>query len=231
MENKILATIGTITKKEQLSPVHPDDCKAMVLETSKPFPGYHGKNLPENNIPESLFLINRSNYSDEKLIRAIQTIKKGEYPRFDATPCSFTFQNSDVEGIRFKYLRDKDVREVIRLFGEHGIFFKDKKQIAPYSSIIRIRKFFKMQEPEQGIYVDIVSENHFYFEIPALLPWDTFEKITLEIKYNTEDSNFDAAMVYVYTETGILDLVRIFSVERDIEKLKLLRQKYLDKLK
>jgi hypothetical protein len=231
MGKKLYASIGTITKKEQLRQVNVDNCKALVLETSNPFPGYHGKNLPENSMPESLFFINKSNYTDEQIVRAIMAIKKGDYPGFDATPCTITLQNSNVDGVRFKYLKDKDVKEVVELFGKQNIFFKDKKQIAPYESIIRIRKFFEMKELEPGIFIDVDCENQFYIETPALLSWDTFEKITLDIKYNIEDSNFDAAMVYIYTSKGILDLVRIFNTDKDVEKLRFLRSKYLEKLK
>ena len=231
MNKDTLTTLGTITKKEQLRSVDLEKCKSLLLETSNPFPGYHGHNLPEKSVPESLFLITKINYSDEEIIRAIQKIKQSTHPEFDATPCSISLQNSTSYGIRFKDLSYAEVPEVVKLFGKYGILFKDKKQVVPYDSVIHIRKFFKMNEAEDGIYIDAECTNQFYLRLPKPLTWDLFEKMTISLKYNIEDSNFDAALVYIYTEKGIVDLVRIFNFDYSIEKLKLIRHKYLEKLK
>ena len=55
--------------------------------------------------------------------------------------------------------------------------------------------------------------------------------MTTELKYNLEDSNFDAALVYVYTATSILDLIRIFDVNSSVAKLNDIKRKYLEKIK
>ena len=226
-----IATVGTITKKEQLRSVDLEKCKSLVLETSNPFPGYHGHNLPENNIPGSLFIVTKTHYSDETIVRAIQMIKQTGCPEFDATPCTVMLQNKEVDAIRFKLLSYKDVMEVVQLFNKNDIAFRDKKTVQPYDTLISIRKFFKIKKVEEGIYSDLECKNQYYFEIPRLLSWDSFEKITMNLKYNIEDSNFDAALVFIYTEKGIVDLVRIFNAEMNIDTLKLLRRKYLEKIK
>ena len=231
MNKDTLTTVGTITKKEQLRSVDLEKCKSLLLETSNPFPGYHGHNLPGNDIPESLFLITKTNYTDEEIIRAIQAIKQGACPEFDATPCTILLQNNASYGIRFKHLSYEEVPEVVKLYGEQGILFKDKKKVMPYDSVIHIRKFFKMNEAEEGIYIDTECTNQFYLQIPKPLTWDLFEKMTINLKYNIEDSNFDAALVYIYTEKGIIDLIRIFNFDYNIDKLRLIRRKYLVKLK
>jgi len=230
--NKIsVATIGTITKKEMLQSVDLEKCKTLVLETSNAFPGYHGHNLPEKNIPGSLFFITKVHYSDENIVRAIGSIKKDEYPEFDATPCTVTYRNQDVYGIRFKNLKYEYIKTVVKLFNEHDIFFKERKLVAPYDSIIRIRKFFEIDSVEEGIYIDKNSENHYYVEIPKALSWDEFEKITYGIKHNIEDSNFDAALVFIYTKQGIKDMVRIYYADNNIDKLKVIKRKYLENIK
>ena len=55
--------------------------------------------------------------------------------------------------------------------------------------------------------------------------------MTTELKYNLEDSNFDAALVYIYTATSILDLIRIFDEECSVAKLNVIKRKYLGKIK
>jgi len=230
--NKIsVATIGTITKKEMLQSVDLEKCKTLVLETSNAFPGYHGYNLPEENMPGSLFFITKVHHSDEEIVRTIGSIKNDECPAFDATPCTVTYRNQDVYGIRFKNLKYDDIKTVVKLFNEHDIFFKERKLVAPYDSIIRIRKFFEIDSVEEGIYIDKNSENHYYVEIPKALSWDEFEKITYGIKHNIEDSNFDAALVFIYSKHGIIDMVRIYYADNNLDKLKIIKRKYLDKIK
>ncbi len=231
MNGKNLSSLGTITKRETLQSVDYDECKSLILEISKPFPGYHGKNLPEKNIPESLFLVTKEIYSDEKLVRAIVAIKKRTDLNFDATPGRLYLQNSLTGALRFKSLKYKDIPNVAKLLMEEGIGFKKKKHISPYDSIIHIRKFFEMKLVAEGIYSDLISEHMFYLEVPKKLNWDLFEKMTVELKYNLKDNNFDAALVYIYTAAGILDLIRIFDLDANIDKLMHIRNKYLNSIK
>ena len=231
MDKKNVATIGTITKKELLQSVDLEECKTLILETSNAFPGYHGYNLPEKSVPGSLFLITKIHHSDEDILRAIGSIKSDEHPEFDATPCTVTYRNQDVYGIRFKNLKYNDIKTIVKLFNEHDIFFKERKLITPYQSLIRIRKFFEMDRVDAGIYIDSNSENHYYVEIPKALTWDEFEKITYGIKQNIEDSNFDAALVYIFSKHGIIDMVRIFYADNNLDKLKVIKRKYLKNIK
>jgi len=231
MDKISVATIGTITKKEMLQSVDLEKCKTLVLETSNAFPGYHGYNLPEKNIPGSLFLITKVHHSDEDIVRAIGSIKRDEYPEFDATPCTVNYRNQDVYGIRFKNLKYDDIKTVVKLFNEHDIYFKERKLVAPYQSVIRIRKFFEMDRVDDGIYIDSNSENHYYVEIPKVLTWDEFEKLTYGIKQNIDDSNFDAALVYIFSKYGIIDMVRIYYADNNLDKLKVIKRKYLENIK
>jgi len=231
MSDKTLSTLGTITKKETLRSVDFDGCKSLILEISKPFPGYHGHNLPEKNIPESLFLVTKEIYSNERLVRAVLAANKKTDLPFDATPGVLYLQNSLVGVVRFKHLKYSDIPKVAKLLMDEGLEFKKKKLVSPFDSIIQIRKFFEVEAMEPGIYRDIQQDNMFYIEIPKKLDWDLFEKMTTELKYNLEDSNFDAALVYVYTATSILDLIRIFDVNSSVAKLNDIKRKYLEKIK
>jgi hypothetical protein len=230
MSGKTFSTLGTITKKETLQSVDFDGCKSLILEISKPFPGYHGHNLPEKNIPESLFLVTKERYTNERIVRAVLAAKKKTNLLFDATPGVLYLQNSLVGVVRFKHLKYKDIPEVAKLLVEEGIGFKKQKLVSPYDSIIHIRKFFEMEQIGEGVYRDLTQENMFYFEVPKKLDWDLFEKMTIELKYNMEDSNFDVALVYVYTVSNILDLVRVFDTDCPVSKLETIKRKYLEKI-
>jgi hypothetical protein len=67
-----------------------------------------------------------------------------------------------------------------------------------------------------------------YFEIPVQLKWDDFEKMTIELKHNIEENNFDVAMVNIYRKSGLKDIIRIFDTNVCLGKCLFLREKYMD---
>ncbi|MCF6171048.1 MAG: hypothetical protein L3J66_08750 [Bacteroidales bacterium] len=232
MSQNIIQTVGTITKKETLTSVENEMyCNSLVLESRQPFPGYHGSTVPDSLEPESLFAITTGKFNDEFIIRAVRDIKKGLDYNFSATPGTIQFQNGLAEVIRFKYLPYAKVGEVINKFTAKGLAFKKGRKIQPYASIIKIRKFFQVENIAPRLYRDIVDEKTFYLQIPLLLDWDEFERMTLDIKYNIDNPNFDAALTSVYYEKGIMDLVRIYDAETNQEKLNFILEKYLEAIR
>jgi len=229
MSEKKIETLGTITKKERLASVESEThSNSFILENIKPYPGYHGMTVPDSLEPDSLFAITKLLYNDERIIRSIQAVKRISDKTFDAAPGIVNIQNETNHFIRIKYLLYKQAGEVISEFVNAGIEFRKKRSISPFETIIRVKKFFKMEESMDGIYHDMLDKNTFYLKIPAYLRWVSFEKITMSIKYNMEDKNFDAAQTSVYTKEGLLDFVRIYDQDSCQGKLIHIHEKYLE---
>ena len=229
MTKKIIQSIGNITKKEMLRLVEQlDTCKSLILESTEPFPGYHGTTVPDKMEPDSLFLVTKLAYNDDKIIRAIMAVKKTFPFRFDAAPGSINLNNKQVNIIRLKFLQYQYVPELIEILQDQDIDFMKKRKVNPYESLIKIRKHFRMEESMEGIYQDMETKEFSYLQIPHTMRWNTFEKITMQIKYNIKDNNFDAAMGHVYDANGLLDFVRIYDKNFNLDKLKFIREKYLD---
>ena len=221
----MLETLGTIEKKEMLGPV---GYKELVLEAYQPFPGYHGTTVPDKDTPKSLFAITRSKYTEEKLIRVTQKIKNERKMLFDATPGMVTLYNMLNPCIRFKHLNSyTEVPEILRAFAEEGIEFMSNRNIEPYSGIIKVKKYFLVEVISPSIFLDAEDPNMFYFSIPVQLRFNQFEKITLDLKQNLEDSNFDAALGTIYRKSGLIDLIRIYADKCTPERLDLIRSKYI----
>ncbi len=228
METKIIKSVGTIVKKEKLATVVSDpQNKILCLESLLPYPGYHGTTIPDNLEPESLFIVTKVRYSDETIIRAIQKVKKIAEISFDAAPGTVMLQNNPVNIIRFKDLGYNNIKDICNLFNKQGIEFEKSRNIPEYEDIIQIRKYFRMEKIEDGIYADTDVSKYFYLEVPTLINWVEFEELTKSIKYNIKDLNFDAAQTSVYDENGLIDFVRIYDNDKDIEKLKSIRKSYL----
>lgn len=229
MSERIIESLGTIIKKEHLALVESEtNSNSLILENSKPYPGYHGSTVPDSLEPDSLFAITKLLYNDERIIRAIQAVKRMTDKTFDAAPGIVTIQNEINHFVRVKYLQYKQAGEVISEFVNAGIEFRRKRKVSPFETIIRVKKFFKIKEGMDGVYYDMENKNMFYLQIPVFLRWVTFEKITMNIKYNMEDKNFDAAQTSVYTEEGLMDFVRIYDKDSCQGKLIHIREKYLE---
>jgi len=233
MDSKnILEAVGTITKKEILCTIEHDTGKALVLETLKPYPGYHGTTIPEHLNPMSLFFVTDKKYSGENVIRATMAVKKEFARNFDATPGQITVFNALTPCIRINDLNSyQQISELIDLYRKHGIEFMKDRKVEEFSGLIKIRKYFEMERIEEGLYRDIKMPQMAYFFIPAMLSWDVFESITHNLKLNPGYNNFDAALGVFFTPDEVIDAVRIYNVEINMEDIKMLKSKYLQEIR
>lgn len=224
--SKIIETLGGVAKEESLvtldNHIMPN---SYVLETLEPFPGYHGSNLPTDSKPISVFLITKVKYSTEKILRITHNIKKYFGHNFDAVPGTICIRNNIIPCIR---IRDLDNYEYIgdlqKCFFSEGILFAKKKNMKA-DALIKLKKHFTIQEIEEGIYKDLDDHSMFYLRINQQLTWQMFLQVTQRIRLNFNLANFDAGLGAIYTK-DILDVVRIFSNDISIEKLRLLKEKY-----
>jgi len=228
-ERVIIETIGTIEKKEILTSVGFDE---LVLESLDPFPGYHGTSVPDKVMPGALFLITRSKYSEEKIIRITQKVKKEKKLKFDGSPGLVTFYNMLNPCIRLKDVKTyDDVKNILDAYKAEGIEFMSNRKIEPYAGIMKIKKYFLVEAVTHCTFTDVENEAMFYFTIPTQLRWNHFEKMTLEIKRNLDNANFDAALGSFYRKDGIIDVIRIYDEHCTLEKLDALRLKYAQAIK
>jgi hypothetical protein len=224
-ESMLLETIGTIEKKEMLGPVGYDE---LVLEAFQPFPGYHGTTVPDSLKPNYLFAITRSKYTEEKIIRVIQKIKNDSTLIFDATPGMVTLYNMLNPCIRFKDLVSYDeMPAILKTFETEGIEFMKNRNIEPFTGLIKVKKYFYVEILSDYLYKDMDEPNMHYFTIPIQLRFNQFEKMTIDLKNNMENPNFDVALGTIFRKTGLIDIIRVYDEKSTREKLEHIRSKYL----
>ena len=229
MDQKIiLETIGTIEKKELLGPVNYDE---LVLETSEPFPGYHGDTVPESLKPRSLFVITRSKYTEEKIIRVTQKIKRETDLQFDGSPGLVTLYNMLNPCVRIKDMNSFDtVTKVIQAYKDEGIEFMSMRKIEPFTGTIKVKKYFLLEVLSDWFFKDVEDPNMHYFSIPIQLRFNQFEKMTLDLKRSMDDHNFDAALGTIFRKTGLLDIIRIYDDKCTPERIDMIRSKYMQSI-
>lgn len=223
---------GTVTKKESLVSVSPGiSNNTLMLETVHAFPGYHGI-VPEEKAPGSLFLVTKKKYAKEAIIRSTMAFKKSLKMDLDMVSARIMLQNNEVFAIRIKGLRNYTfLPQLVQALYDEGYVFQKSKSIKEFSSIIQVKKESLLKEFEPGFYHDLNDAETHYFELNRELKWYAFEKAILDIKYNTSDNNFDAALATFYRANGLVDLVRIYKKDLALDELKKIKEKLCNYLK
>lgn len=217
---------GTIIKKESLVAINSEiSNNILILESAHAFPGYHGI-VPEEEIPASLFLITKKKYSKESVIRSAMALRKSLKMDLDIVSARVTFRNNDVATIRIKGLSNYAILpQLIQALSDEGYRFERFKTVKEFSSIIQVKKEFLLDEIEDGFYTDQNNSEFHYFAMEKELKWYAFEKAIMDIKYNTDDNNFDAALATFYRAGGVIDLVRIYKKDLSLDELKKIKDK------
>jgi hypothetical protein len=230
MTQKIIETIGHVEKKETLKSIGYDD---MVLESEHPYPGYHGGTVPEQDNPKSVFLLTKTKYTDEFIIRSVKAVKKQYGLCFDGSPGKVFFQNSMAPCIRIKDLDNYGlIGDILGYFKEEGIAFLPGRNVKPYPGLIRITKYFLLSPVSDCTLIDTETTYMKYFQVPLKLDWSDFEAITAHVKRNLDDNNWDAALATIYRKSGIEDHIRIYNdQEAGMDALNTIRKKYMQEIK
>jgi len=233
---KKIGTIGFIIKKEKLAGLETSiDFKELILEDIDPFPGYYHATPGDwrKDKPKFLFFVVEPfpTWNNEKIIRKTIKIKKNFPYTFDALPGQISLFNKMYSCIRISVNNYSFLGELVDAFKKEGVIFRKKKNIKPYESLIKVLKFLEMEEKEENIFTCTPNDEINFIRLPIELDWNLFEEITYFLKYNNEYKSYDAALSSIYDKTGMIDMVRIFDKEINIEKLRVIKNGYLSEIK
>lgn len=228
-EKYIIETMGSISKEVKFVNLNDRIIPGtLVLEAQEPFPGYH-HDVPLPTVPGTIYFVTAEFYTREDITRKGQDIKKIVNESFDAATGQVSIYNDVYPCIRVHDLKSFDyIEEIQNCFKDFGIKFRKNKKINA-KGITKIKKYFVLNELEEGVYLDMENDKMAYFKIPNL-SWKIFEKITYTIKNNWEKAMFDAAIGTFYRRHELQDMIRIYRDNISKEILMEIRQKYLDEI-
>ena len=223
------SSIGTVTRKDRIIlNDRIENSSALVFIAEHPHSGYYGNTVPEKKEPQSMFLVTDHNYDDNTIIRAIQAVKKNFEHAFDAVPGTISFLNKRLVMIRVRCLSYEHIPMLVDAFRRAGIKFMAHRKFPHFDATISITKYFKTEEVEKGVFLDIHNPNFAYLHIDGHLSWGRFENIYRDVRNNITEFTFDAALATMYDENGIIDFVRIYDEKRSVEKLRIIHKKFQD---
>lgn len=227
---------GSLLKEETLEVI---DNKILpntiVLEATNPFPGYYEyyEGFQRDVKPHYIYLVTDRKYELEEFTRATQKIMSYFEVHFHAALGTITIYNDVHYVIRIRRLNKYDqIRDLQSCYIEEGINLKSNSSI-PHNSkaMILLDKFFAFEEIGEGYFMDSIEPNHGYFTIPQKLSWKQFEHLTQQVKYNMEMFHFDVSLGFFYDNFKVYDMIRVYTENLNIDILKKIKSKYLERLK
>ncbi|WP_372775023.1 hypothetical protein [Mangrovibacterium sp.] len=228
-----IEVFGTIKKQETVMSI--DDkvqTGTLVFEAIEPFPGYYHE-TPFDVNPIYMYLALQEQYPLMDIIRATQKVEKVFNEKFDAGKGFIRIVDVVYNVLRVRHLNRYDlIGDLQKAYNDQGIYFmmKHKRGLEAVAQI-KVVKFFNLTPLNGGIYLDNKEEYHAYIELPEELGWDDFNALANRVKYNWEDSKFDAAQGAFVHNGRIHEFVRIYSNKMNLEYLQALRKLFLEKLK
>lgn len=205
---------------------------SLVFDSLNPFPGYYHE-TPINSRPIYIYLVLDLQYPLEEIIRATQNIEKAYDWDFDAGKGYMTIGSEFLNVIRVRHLPQLDMVEKIQeAYLKQGIsFLMNKKLKGKLEACVKIVKFSTLEEVGEGTYISVDEPTFAYVEIPKYLNSNAFAKVSMDVKYNWDGHEFDAARGSFYGNGKLLELVRIRSNKMDAEYLSKIRKLYLEKIR
>jgi hypothetical protein len=224
-----IETIGNITKMENLISMENNIIQnTLVLKNIDPFPGY--KTIKQENglqKPGSIFIILRYQYTPEKINKVNKSLISSNIPK-----CFPSFGEIITRDSIFACIRIKGLEELQYIAAIQDFLLKNDMQLMPYRKVdgnclIKIFKSFRLVEIAEGLYRDLNEGAKIYIRTAHSLTWRQFVKATKNIKFLLGNKNFDSALGIVYRFCGPEDVIRIYDLDKTLERALLLKKLYL----
>ena len=219
---------GCIYKKEFLTTVEKNILPgSFVLKIWRPFHGLQDK-MPMRNIPDFYFMVMKEDYPLDDIIMASEKIKVKSDQLFDAVEGNIYVTGETHPVIRIK-LFDKRlfIKDIQNLFNEYGFEMSMNRVLVKERGVIKLKKYFSLEEVGKGIYFDRTTPELAYFRLPRKVEWDLFEEITRRIKVNVALGDFDPALGAFHIGEKTEYIIRVLKLQRSLDNIGLIKQDYL----
>lgn len=205
---------------------------SLVFDSLNPFPGYYHE-TPTHVKPIYIYLVLKKQFTLEEVLRATQNIAEEYNWDFDGGKGYMSIGSEFLNVIRVRHLPDMEmVGKIQEAYQNHGIeFLMNKKLKGKLEAEVKISKFLTLEKLGDGIYNSTLEPTFSYIEIPKFLHREAFIKVSMDVKYNWDGHEFDAAIGSFYSKGRLHEVVRILSNKNDLEYLSAIRKLYLAKIK
>ena len=223
--------IGKIIIQENIDTIDENKLPGtFVINVPDPYKNYYGR-FTEIVKPVSIIFVTKTPNSFEKILRVTKKINEKYNLKLDGAKCEVTMNSRKLDGVRVKGInRFHEIGQIQQYYKDEGYDFAKSEKFKSTEVLIRINRFFNVDEVEKGIYHSHNEDEVYYIEVPRYMSWEEFKKITQEIKHNIPDANYDIAKGIFYVNHGITEILRVVKPKATMELLKTIKKKYIEKL-
>ena len=232
-DNKKMEVFVNLTKSDTVVAIEEKVLPgSLVFDSLNPFPGYYHEG-PTNVKPIYLYMVLAKQYPLEEILRATQTIEKEYNWNFDGGKGYMTIGSEYLNVIRVRHLPQLDlVKKIQEAYINQGIeFLMNKKLKGRLEAQVKIVKFSNLEQLGEGIYVNVADPTFGYIDIPKYLHHDAFQQVTMDVKYNWDGHEFDAASGSFYKNGKLYETVRIRSDKVSAKYLSAIKKLYHEKIR
>lgn len=223
--------IGKIIIEEKIDTISENIVpRTYVINVPDPYKSYYSR-YTRISKPLSIIFVTKQPTSFEKILRTTKKMNAAMGTNYDGAKCEVTLGSKKLNGIRIKGIdRYPEISAVQEFFHKDGFEFARGESYKDKDALIRINKFFHVNEMEEGIYSDANEKDTYYVTVPGYMTWEEFRKYTFDIKNNISDASYDIAKGIFYLNNDIVEMLRVVRPEASIDFLKKIQKKYLDKM-
>jgi len=220
--------IGKVTLEEKVNVVkstsHP---KALVIDIPSPLASYYTR-FTNVHKPNSLVLVTKKANSFESILRSTKNINSRYDLNLEGAKCEVKIGNRQYNGIRLKGVsRYTHINDVLSKYSDEGFDFNTNKKIKNDElALIRVNKFFDVEEISDTILKSVNNENEYYFKLNKPINWNEFKEKTKSVKHNISTTGFDIAKAILYNKGEISDIVRVVRPSLSLDLVKEIEAKY-----
>jgi hypothetical protein len=232
MANKKIEVFVNLTKNDTVLALDQKILPgSLVFDSLNPFPGYYHE-LPTDADSIYIYMVLDKQYPLEEILRATQNIEKQYDWDFDAGKAYLTIGTTNLDAIRLRHLPTIDLVEKLQeAYVNQGInFLMNKKLKGKLEARTKIVKFLVLEQLADGVFLNADDPTFAYIEISRFLDSEEFIQVSMDVKYNWEGHEFDAASASFYNQGKLYEVVRIRSDKMDANYLKAIQKLYETKM-
>jgi len=223
-----LSLIGKVTFEEKVNSVKSGmHSSALIIDVPNPLVSYYTR-FTDIKKPNSIIFITKEVASFETILRATEKVNLAHSLQLEGAKTEVKLGRKLLHGIRLKGIdRYTSIDEIMTHFIAEGFNFSTNKKIKENElAIIRVNKFFDLEEVDATIFKSTTIENEYFFKINQIMNWDNFKVKTLSIKHNIQTSGYDIAKGILYNNGKINDVVRVVGSSLSLALVKEIEAKY-----
>ncbi|MEE9348972.1 MAG: hypothetical protein V3U80_02900 [Flavobacteriaceae bacterium] len=220
--------IGKVTLEEKIYTVksvsHP---KALIIDVPNPLAAYYTR-FTDIQKPNSIVLITKDANSYENILRSTKNVNNKHQLNLEGAKCEVQIGTKKLNGIRLKGVgRYTHIDTILDHYKDEGFDFNTNKRLKNEElALIRVNKFFDVEEVNDTVLRSATNKNEYYFKLDNALNWNEFKEKTKSVKHNVSASGFDIAQAILYNKGEINDIVRVIKPDLSLDLVKEIEKKY-----